>query len=68
MVEQYLVTSWIIFVWLLLALLVHVKASKVTSFVGKIFVVQCSTTKTTNILPHENYQLYGILKGQSDIV
>ncbi len=26
---------------------------------GKIFVVQCSTTKTTN-LPHENYLLYGI--------
>ncbi len=24
-----------------------------TSFVGKRFVVQCSTTKTTNILPHE---------------
>ncbi len=29
-------------------------------FVGKIFVVIPPTTKTTNILPHENYQLYGI--------
>ena len=34
---------------------------KVASFVGKIFVVRPPTTKTTNILPHENYQLYGIL-------
>ena len=29
---------------------------KVASFVGKIFVVR---PPTTNILPHENYQLYG---------
>ena len=35
------------------------KVGKVTSFVGKIFVVRPPTTKTTNILPHENYQLYG---------
>ncbi len=61
MVEQYLVTSnsWIIFSWLLLAL--QVKVGKVASFVGKIFIVRASTTKTTktrNILPHENYQLY----------
>ena len=35
---------------LLLAL--QVKVGKVTSFVGKIFVVRPSTTKTTNILPH----------------
>ncbi len=28
---------------------------------GKIFVVRPPTTKTTNILPHENYQLYGML-------
>ncbi len=31
--------------------------NKVASFVGKIFVVRLSTT---NILPHENYPLYGI--------
>ncbi len=30
-------------------------------FVGKIFVVKHSTTKTTNSLPHENYPLYGNL-------
>ncbi len=40
------------------------KGSKVTSFVGKIFVVECSTTKTTNILPHENYPLYGSVHAQ----
>ncbi len=34
---------------------------KVASFVGKIFVVRPPTTKTTNILPHENYPLYGII-------
>ena len=34
------------------------KVSKVASFVGKIFVVKPSTTKPTNILPHENYPLY----------
>ncbi len=33
---------------------------KVASFVGKIFVVRPPTTITTNILPHENYPLYGI--------
>ena len=58
MVEQYLVISWIIFSWLLLALQVNV--GKVASFVGKIFVVRPSITKTTNILPHENYPLYDI--------
>ncbi len=36
-------------------LALQVKVSKV---VGKIFVVRLSTTKTTNILPHENYPLY----------
>ncbi len=51
MVEQYLVSLWLIF---LLAL--QVKVGKVASFVGKIFVLQCSTT---NILPPENYPLYG---------
>ena len=43
-------------VYILLAL--QVKVGKVASFMGKIFVVQCSTTKTTNILPNENYPLY----------
>ena len=42
---------------MLLAL--HVKVGKVASFVGKIFMVRPSTTKTTNILLHENYLLYG---------
>ncbi len=46
-----------IFSWLQLAL--QVKVGKVASFVGKIFVVRHPTTKTTNILPHENYTLYG---------
>ncbi len=36
-----------------------VKVGKVASFVGKIFVVRFSTTKTTNILPHKDYPLYG---------
>ncbi len=36
-----------------------VKVGKVASFVGKIFMVRLSTSKTTNILPHENYPLYG---------
>ncbi len=49
---------WVIFSWLELAL--QVKVGKVASFVGKIFVVRAPTTKTTNILPHENYTLYGI--------
>ena len=31
---------------------------KVASFVGKIFVVRPPTTKTTNILPHENYPYF----------
>ncbi len=44
--------------WLELAL--QVKVGKVASFVGKIFVVRPPTTKTTNILLHENYTLYGI--------
>ena len=58
MVEQYLVISWILFSWLLLAL--QVKVGKVASFVGKIFVAcRPSITKITNILPHENYPLYG---------
>ena len=26
----------------------------------RVFVVRPSTTKTTNILPHENYPLYGM--------
>ena len=56
MVEQYLVILWIIFLWLLLAM--QVKVGKVASFVGKMFVVRPSTTKTTNILPLENYPLY----------
>ena len=34
---------------------IYIKIVKVASFVGKIFVVQCSTT---NILPLGNYQLY----------
>ena len=57
-VEQYLVISWILFSWLLLAL--QVKVDKVASFMGKIFVVRPSTTKTMNILPHGNYPLYCI--------
>ncbi len=57
-VQQYLVSLWLIYSWLLLAL--QVKVGKVASFVVKIFVLQCSTTKTTNILSHENYPLYGI--------
>ena len=53
MVEQYLVTSWIKFLWLLLAL--QVKVGNVASF-----VVRASTMKTMNILPPPpgNYQLY----------
>ena len=42
-------------------LALQVKVGKVASFVGKIFVVRLPTTKTTNILPHENYTLYGII-------
>ena len=33
---------------------------KVASFVGKIFVVQCSTT--TNILPHEKITRYTVIE------
>ncbi len=39
-------------------LALQVKVNKVASFVGKIFMIRPSTTKTTNILPHENYPLY----------
>ncbi len=42
----------VLFSWFLLGL--QVKVGKVASFVGKIFVVHYSTTKTMNILPHEN--------------
>ncbi len=45
-----------------LELALQVKVGKVASFVGKIFVVRAPTTKTTNILPHENYTLYGSFK------
>ncbi len=41
---------------------------KVASFVVKIFVLQCSTTKTTNILPHENYLLYGMVQCFANII
>ncbi len=34
-------------------------------FVGKIFVVRPPTTKTTNVLPHENY-LYTIPSREPD--
>ncbi len=53
-VQQDLVSVWFIYSWLLLAL--QVKVGKVTSFVGKIFVFQCSTT---NIFATQNYPLYG---------
>ncbi len=43
MVEEYLVSLWFIYSWLLLAL--QVKVGKVASFVGKI--LQCSTMKIT---------------------
>ncbi len=43
MVEQSLVILWIIFSW--------VKVDKVTSFVGKIFVVRSSTM-------HENHEYF----------
>ena len=45
MVQEYLVSLWFIYSWLLLAL--QVKVGKVALFVGKIFVLQCSTTKIT---------------------
>ncbi len=46
-----------LFLWLLLAL--QIKVVKVASFVGKIFVLRDSTTKTTKCLPTENSPLYG---------
>ena len=46
-------------VFVVSAWIVGKEVGKVASFVGKIFVVRPPTTKTTNILPHENYQLYG---------
>ena len=39
----------------------HAVASTTRHFVGKYFVVRFPTTKTTKILPLENYPLYGIL-------
>ena len=61
---------WVIFSWLELEL--QVKVGRVASFVGKIFVVRTSTTKTTNILHHENYQLYiryiALLSTVADII
>ena len=59
MVEQYLVTSWIIFSWLLLAL--QVKVGKVASFVGELFVARASTTKTANFYPTKVTCYYDIL-------
>ncbi len=58
MVEQYLVTLWIILSWLLLAL--QVKVGKVASFACKTFV-HGQTFNHENQLPHENYQLYSRL-------
>ncbi len=40
----------VLFSWLL-----QIKVGKVASFVGKIFMVQCSTTKTTNITLYTVY-------------
>ncbi len=55
------VSLWFIYSCLLLAL--QVKVGKVASFVGKIFVVQCSTThkKPRVFFPMKNYPLYGII-------
>ncbi len=39
----------------------QVKVGKVISFVGKIFVVRPSTTKTTNLLPQAKITLYTVL-------
>ncbi len=49
-----------VFIYSCLLLALQVKVGKVASFVGTIFVLQCSTiyTKPTNIFPHENYPLY----------
>ncbi len=54
MVEQYLFSHFVnnIFV---------VAACTAGKSRFKIFVVQCSTTKTTNSLPHKNYQLYSMI-------
>ena len=38
----------------------HTPIHTTRHFVGKYFVVRFSTTKTTKILPLENYPLYGI--------
>ncbi len=51
-----MVQQLLIFSWLLLAL-------QARSHSGSNIRGQCSTTKTTNILPHENYPLYGIQEG-----
>ncbi len=56
MVEQYLVSSWVVFSWLLLAL--QVKVVKVASFVGKIFVLQCSTTNSSPLLYMTRYTVH----------
>ncbi len=58
MVEQYLVFRGYYFRGLLA---LQVMVGKVASFMDKIFVVRPSTTKTMNILPHENYHLYTVL-------
>ena len=39
----------------------HTPIHPTRRFVGKYFVVRFSTTKTTKILPLENYPLYGII-------
>ncbi len=44
--------------WSFLIPLTVLSMGKVASFVSKIFVVRPLTTKTANILPHENYPLY----------
>ena len=52
---------WFSSKFMIFSLALQVKVGKVaTSFVGEIFVVKCSTTKITNILPHENYPLYTV--------
>ena len=38
----------------------HTPIHTTRRFVGKFFVVRFSTTKTTKILPLENYPLYGM--------
>ncbi len=67
LVEQYLVSSWILFSWLLLAL--QVKVVKVASFVGKIFVLRDSTTKTTNILsPSPKITCYTVVDPSTTVI